>query len=76
MQNKKFRHEKKYIILDRFPICFLFRKLHTKVGYQGQILHRESGEVLEQAVQRGCGCAVLRGVQARLDGALSNLVWY
>jgi len=28
----------------------------------GEILHRESGEVLEQAAQRGCGCSIPRGV--------------
>ena len=30
-------------------------------GYQG-VLHRESGEVLEHAAQRGYGCSVLGGV--------------
>ena len=28
-----------------------------------EVLHRESGEVLEQATWRGCGCAILGGVQ-------------
>jgi len=29
----------------------------------GEVLHRENGEVLEQAAQRGCGCSVPAGVQ-------------
>jgi len=29
--------------------------------------------VLEQAVQRGCGCSIPGGVQSQLDGALSSL---
>ena len=33
------------------------------VGCQGEILYRESGEVLEQAAQRDCGCSVSGGVQ-------------
>ena len=28
-----------------------------------EVLYRESGEVLEQAAQRGCGCSILGGVQ-------------
>ena len=33
---------------------------------QGEILHRESGEVLEQAAQRGCGCPVPGDVQGQV----------
>jgi len=29
----------------------------------GEVLHRESGEVLEQAVQRGCECSIRGGAQ-------------
>ena len=28
----------------------------------GEILHRESDDVLEQAAQRGCGCSLTGGV--------------
>jgi len=31
-----------------------------------EVLHRESGEVLEQTAQRGCGCPVLGGVQGQV----------
>ena len=31
----------------------------------GEILYRESGEVLEQAAQRGCGCPAPGGVQGQ-----------
>jgi len=40
----------------------------------GEALYYERGEVLEQAAQRGCGCPIPGGVQARLDGALGSLV--
>jgi len=30
---------------------------------QGEVLYRESGEILEQAAQRGCGCSVPKGAQ-------------
>ena len=33
-----------------------------------------SGEVLEQAAQRGCGCPVPEVFKARLDGALGSPV--
>ena len=29
----------------------------------GEVLYRESGEVMEQAAQRGCGCSIPGGVQ-------------
>ena len=29
----------------------------------GEVLHRENGEVLEQAVQRGCGCPIPGDIQ-------------
>ena len=29
---------------------------------QGEVLHRESGELLAQAAQRGCGCPIPGGV--------------
>ena len=31
----------------------------------GVVLHRESGEVLAQAAQRGCGCSLSGGVQGQ-----------
>ena len=36
------------------------------VGCQGEILYRKSGEVLEQAAQRGCGCPIPGGVQGQI----------
>jgi len=33
------------------------------MGCQGEVLYRESGEVLEQTAWRGCGCSVPGGVQ-------------
>ena len=35
-------------------------------GYQGEVLYYESGEVLEQAAQRDCGCPVPGGVQGQV----------
>ena len=40
----------------------------------GEVLHRESGEVLEQTAQRDCGFSVSKVFKSRLDGALANLV--
>ena len=31
-----------------------------------EVFHRESGEVLEQAVKRGCECPILGGVQGQV----------
>ena len=36
------------------------------VGYQGEVLYYESGEALEQAAQRGCGCCNSGGVQGQV----------
>jgi len=41
---------------------------------QGEVLHRESGEVLEQIAQRGCGCPVPGDFKGRLDGAVGKLI--
>ena len=38
----------------------------TLVGHQGEVLHCESGKVLEQAAQIGCGCPVPGGVQGQV----------
>ena len=32
----------------------------------GEVLYYESGEVLEQAAQRGCGCPIPGGVQGQV----------
>ena len=32
----------------------------------GEVLHRESGEVLEQAAQSGCGYSIPGGVQGQV----------
>jgi len=37
--------------------------------FQGEVLHRESGEVLEQAAQIGCGCPIPGGVQGQVEWA-------
>ena len=44
--------------------------------YWEEILHHEGGEALAQVAQRSCGCPLPGSVKARLDGALSNLVWW
>jgi len=44
------------------------------VGYQGEVLYYESGKVLEQAVQRGCGCPIPVVFKATLNRALGSLV--
>ena len=36
------------------------------VGCEGEILCQESGEVLERAAQRGCGCPIPGGVQGQV----------
>ena len=33
---------------------------------QGEVFYQESGEVLEQAAQRGCGCPIPGGVQGQV----------
>jgi len=43
--------------------------------YKEEILSCEGGEALEQVAQRSCGCPVPAASKARLDGALSNLIW-
>jgi len=47
----------------------------SSFGCQGEVLHRESGEVLEKAAQR-CSVVVpsLEVFKAKLDGALGSLV--
>ena len=43
----------------------------------GEILYRESGEVLEQLPREAVDPRPsLEGFEARLDGALGSLVWY
>ena len=32
----------------------------------GEVFYRESGEALERAAQRGCGCSIPRGVQGQV----------
>ena len=42
---------------------------------RGEVLHRESAEVLEQTAWRACGCSLFLEVfKKRLDGALGSLV--
>jgi len=41
----------------------LCKELSTQEMMSGEVLYRESGEVLEQAAQRGCGCSIPEGVQ-------------
>jgi len=38
----------------------------TLVGHQGEVLHCESGKVLEQAAQIGCGCPIPGDVQGQV----------
>jgi len=35
-------------------------------GISGKVLYYGSGEVLEQAAQRGCGCPIPRSVQGQV----------
>ena len=44
------------------------------VGYQGEVLYYESGEVLAQAVQTLMDAPSLEVFKARLDGAMGSLV--
>ena len=37
------------------------------------MLYRESGEVLEQAAQRGCGCSIPGGVQSQAGSGPEQL---
>ena len=43
-----------------------FKLKKVQFGCQGEVLHRESGEVQAQAAQRGCGCSVPGGVQGQV----------
>ena len=38
----------------------------------GKVFHRESGEVMEQAAQRGCRCSVSGGVQDQVGWGLGQ----
>ena len=38
----------------------------VQIRCQGEVLYRESGEVLAQAAQRGCGCPIPGGVQGQV----------
>jgi len=40
----------------------------------GEVLYQESGEVLEQAAQRGRRCLVPGGILGQVGWALGNLV--
>jgi len=44
--------------------------------YKKAIPCYEGSEAQEQVAQRSCGCPSLAVFKARLDGALSNLVWW
>lgn len=39
-----------------------------------EVLYQESGKVLEQASQRGCGCPNPGGVQGQVGWALGSLL--
>jgi len=39
----------------------------------GDVLYRESGEVLKQAAQRGCGCSIPGGVQSQAGSGPEQL---
>ena len=43
-----------------------------QVGYQGKVLYYESGKVLEQTVQRGCGCPIPEDVQGQVGWGLGQ----
>ena len=43
--------------------CFKSRKGRFRLDIKGEVLYQESGEVLEETAQRGCGCPVPGGVQ-------------
>ena len=38
-----------------------------RLNVRGEVLYQESGEVLEQAAQRGCGCPVPGCVQGQVE---------
>ena len=42
----------------------------------GEVLHRESVEVLEQLPRKAVDAPSLEVFKARLDGALGSLGWY
>jgi len=46
------------------------------VGYQGEVLYQESGEVQEQLPREAVDAPSLEVFKARLDGALGRLLWY
>ena len=46
--------------------CFKLREGRFRLAIRGGVLHRESGEVLAQAAQRGCGCPIPGGVQGQV----------
>ena len=52
---------------------FKLKEGRFRLDIRGEVLYYESGEVLEQAAQRGCG-RFLKVLKTRLDEALGNLV--
>ena len=42
---------------------FKLKEGRFRLDVRGKVLYQESGEVLERAAQRGCGCPVPGGVQ-------------
>jgi len=42
----------------------------------GEVIHRESGEVLEHQPRKALDAPSLEVFKARLDGALGSLGWY
>lgn len=49
----------------------------TCFGYKGKMFQDEGSEVLEQAVQRSCGCSTPGSMfKPGLDGTLGNLIWW
>jgi len=52
----------------------LSSKRKVLMGCQGQVLHKESGEMLEQAAQRGCGYSIQEVFKVELGCGQSGLV--
>lgn len=53
---------------------FYTKKEEIQAGHEKIILYNEVGTVLAQVAHRGRGCTIPQDIQARLDGALRNLI--
>jgi len=62
-------------MLQEAQRCSPIKRVHLQPAWKtGEVLHRESGDVLEQLPGGAVGAPSLEVFKARVDGALGSLV--